>query len=55
MNTNTTNAWVGTQTAIPPISGANGSIAQAATNFNKMTVTKNQLIIASSDSLNVYT
>jgi uncharacterized repeat protein (TIGR01451 family) len=55
MNGATTGTWSGTQTTIPTISGANGSIAQAATNFNKMTVTKNQLIIASSDSKNVYT
>jgi uncharacterized repeat protein (TIGR01451 family) len=55
MNTATTGAWAGTQTTIPIISGANGSVAQGAVNFNKMTVAKNQLIIASSDSMNVYT
>lgn len=47
-------SWSSISTVIPPVSGATNSQQQSST-FNKMTVTGNNLIIASADSLNVYT
>jgi uncharacterized repeat protein (TIGR01451 family) len=47
-------SWSSISTSIPPVSGTTNSQQQNST-FNKMTVTGNNLIIASADSLNVYT
>jgi uncharacterized repeat protein (TIGR01451 family) len=47
--------WSSISTSIPIQNVASGSVAESSTNFNKMTVTGNNLIIASADSLNVYT
>jgi uncharacterized repeat protein (TIGR01451 family) len=48
-------SWSSISTLIPIRSGLDGSVQELSTNFNKMTVTGNNLIIASADSLNVYT
>jgi uncharacterized repeat protein (TIGR01451 family) len=47
--------WSSISTSIPVISGDSDSPEQVSTNFNKMTVTGDKLIIASANSLNVYT
>ncbi len=47
--------WSSISTSIPVISGASDSLEQVSTNFNKMTVAGDKLIIASANSLNVYT